>query len=90
MSRKIYVGNLNYATDAASLRELFSHYGRVCSVELPPDPMSGMPRGFAFIEMQSDDEAEKAIEALNGSDYEGRKIRVNSAQERAKRPSPQR
>lgn len=90
MSRKIYVGNLNYATDEASLRELFSHYGAVRSVELPPDPMSGMPRGFAFIELGSDEEAAKAIAALNGSDYEGRKIRVNSAQEREKRPAPHR
>ncbi len=90
MSRKVYVGNLNYATDETSLRELFSRYGTVRSVELPPDPMSGMPRGFAFIELQSEEEAARAIAALNGSDYEGRKIRVNSAQERATRPAPQR
>ncbi len=85
MSRKIYVGNLNYATLEESLRELFSSFGRVESVQMGIDPLSGAPRGFAFVEMGSEENAEQAIRALNGKDFEGRALRVNAAQERRSR-----
>ncbi|TFG84972.1 MAG: RNA-binding protein [Spirochaetales bacterium] len=85
MSRKIYIGNLNYATVEDSLRELFSPYGRVASVQLVTDRMNGSPRGFAFVEMDTDEQAAAAIQKLDGLDFEGRKLRVNSAQERESR-----
>lgn len=85
MSRKIYLGNLNYATIEQSLRELLGRYGELRSVELGVDPLNGAPRGFAFAEFTDESAAEAAIEALNGADFEGRKLRVNAAQERAPR-----
>jgi RNA recognition motif-containing protein len=79
---KIYVGNLSYSVDDATLRALFEAYGPVQSATVVADRESGRSKGYGFVEME-DAEAEKAIEALNGSSHGGRTIRVNSAKPRA-------
>ena len=76
---KIYVGNLPFSADEAAVRSLFSQHGTVESVALPTDRETGRPRGFGFIEMSSSD-ASKAMQALNGKDFEGRALKVNEAQ----------
>jgi RNA recognition motif-containing protein len=75
----IYVGNLNFRTTDAELREAFEAYGEVSSVNIITDKFSGKSRGFAFVEMPSDEEGQTAIEALNGSDLGGRALKVNVA-----------
>ena len=82
MSRKIYVGNMNYATTEDSLRELFSQFGGVDSVAVIADRATGRAKGFAFVEMENDEAAQSAIQKLDGQDFEGRKLRVNEAQEK--------
>lgn len=82
--KKIYVGNLNYKTTAEGLKVLFSAYGTVHSSRLINDRETGKPRGFGFIEMD-DNDALKAIDALNGKEFEGRALRINEAQEREPR-----
>lgn len=82
MSKKIYVGNMNYATTEDSLRELFGQYGRVESVAVIVDRATGRAKGFGFVEMDSDDAAKAAIAALDGNEFEGRRLRVNEAQEK--------
>jgi RNA recognition motif-containing protein len=82
MSKKLYVGNLNYATDSATLENLFSQYGEIVSVNVVTDRMTGRARGFAFVEMESEDAAEAAKSALNGTEVDGRQLRVDIAQER--------
>lgn len=79
MNTKLYVGNLSYDTTEAELRELFSQSGTVRSVTIPTDRMSGQPRGFAFVEMESAADATKAISACDGQTLGGRQIRVNEA-----------
>lgn len=76
---KIYVGNLNYNTTEDTLRSLFSDHGSVEEVYIPTDRESGRPRGFAFVTMPNQGEAEAAIAAVNGQDIEGRKLNVNEA-----------
>lgn len=90
MSRKIYVGNMNYATTEDSLRELFARFGRVDSVSVVVDRATGQARGFAFVEMDSEESARAAIQKLNGQDFEGRKLRINEAQEKPGNPAPNR
>ncbi|MDA3865842.1 MAG: RNA-binding protein [Salinivirgaceae bacterium] len=75
----IYVGNLNYKVKEDDLKTVFEDYGQVESVKVITDKMSGRSKGFGFIEMQNDDEARTAIEALHESEYEGRKMIVNEA-----------
>ncbi|MFO7863262.1 MAG: RNA-binding protein [Salinivirgaceae bacterium] len=75
----IYVGNLNYKVKEDDLKTVFEDYGQVESVKVITDKMSGRSKGFGFIEMQNDDEARSAIEALHESEYEGRKMIVNEA-----------
>ncbi|HPE35889.1 MAG TPA: RNA-binding protein [Spirochaetales bacterium] len=87
MSRKIYVGNLNYATLEDSIRDIFARHGQVESVTLGRDRLSGQPRGFAFVEMATEAQAALAIRALDGSELDGRRLRVNAAQE-SRRQSP--
>lgn len=82
MAVQIYVGNLNYRMREDSLRELFEQFGEVTSVKIVKDRMTGRSKGFGFIEMTENEEAEKAIEKLNGSEVEGRSIRVNVARPR--------
>ncbi|MBU6376933.1 MAG: RNA-binding protein [Gammaproteobacteria bacterium] len=78
---KIYVGNLPFSADEAAVRTLFSQHGTVTSVALPVDRDTGRPRGFGFVEMAQEDAA-RAIQALNGYSMGGRPLRVNEAQDR--------
>ncbi len=78
----IYVGNLSYDAMDADLQELFEKYGTVSSARVIIDRMSGRSKGFGFVEMPDQAEAEKAIDALNSSDFMGRPIRVNESQPR--------
>ena len=83
MSTRIYVGNLSYSTTEDGLRAAFAADGReVLSVSVITDRMSGRPRGFAFVEMASADDAEKAIAALDGQQLDGRTLKVSEARER--------
>ncbi len=75
---KLYVGNLSYAVNDSSLRALFEAHGAVQSATVVVDRDSGRSKGFGFVEM-SDDDAKKAMQALNGQQHEGRTIRVNEA-----------
>ena len=74
MSSKIYVGGLPYATTDAQLQDLFSTHGTVESARVITDKFTGRSRGFGFVEMASNEEAQKAIQALNGTDLDGRKL----------------
>ena len=85
MSKKVYVGNINYATTGEQLEDLFSQYGTVTSVNVITDRETNRPKGFAFIEMEEDSAAEAAISALNDSEVDGRNIRVNEAHDRKPR-----
>ena len=76
---KIYVGNLNYSTTEDTIRALFSEHGAVEEIHIPTDRESGRPRGFAFVTMPNQSEAEAAIAAVNGQEIEGRKLNVNEA-----------
>jgi RNA recognition motif-containing protein len=86
MTQRIYVGNLPYSATERELTEKFSAYGEVVSAAMPTDRESGQPRGFGFIEMSNEDAA-KAIDALNGADFGGRSMNVNAAREREDRRS---
>jgi RNA recognition motif-containing protein len=78
----IYLGNVSYSATEEQLTELFSQYGTVTSVKMVMDKFTGQPRGFAFVVMGSDAEAEAAIAALDGKELAGRNLRVNKARER--------
>jgi RNA recognition motif-containing protein len=83
MTAKIYVGNLPYTCDEQQLRDLFGSDGRnVADVAIITDRMTGQPRGFAFVNMVSDDDAKRAIDALHGSQFGGRTLTVNEARPR--------
>lgn len=84
MGRKLYVGNLPYETGEAELQDLFAAVGPVDSVRVMRDMATGRARGFAFVEMATDDDAQKAITALNQTQLGGRTLAVNEA-----RPKPQ-
>lgn len=79
MSKKIYVGNINYATTEDTLRETFSEYGTVENVTIVTDRISGRAKGFGFVEMETEEAAQSAISALNGKEVDGRQLRVNEA-----------
>jgi RNA recognition motif-containing protein len=76
----IYVGNLTYDANDGELRELFKQYGNVTSARVVMDRATGRSKGFGFVEMPSREEAQKAIEATNGTDFQGRPLRVNESQ----------
>ena len=76
----IYVGNLAYQTTDDDLRTLFSAHGEVTSARVVMDRVSGQSKGFGFVEMPDRDAAQKAIDAINGQDFQGRKLRVNESQ----------
>lgn len=78
----IYVGNLPYSATENSLKALFETYGEVTTAKIVTDKFTGSSRGFGFIEMTSGSEAQKAIDELNGKDFEGRKIVVNESRPR--------
>jgi len=82
----IYVGNLPYNVTEEELREAFSEFGEVSSVSVIMDKYSGQSKGFGFVEMENNSEAEEAIKALNESSLKGRNIKVNQAKPRDKRP----
>ncbi len=86
MAKKIYVGNLPWSTTSATLESLFGTHGTVRSAEVISDRDTGRSRGFGFVEMETDDACEKAIQALNGQEVDGRAITVNEARERSPRP----
>ena len=83
--KKIFVGNLSFGATEQSLRTLFEAHGSIESVSIVTDRDTGQPRGFAFVEMSNNSEAENAIAALNGQDFNGRTLNVNEA-----RPKPDR
>jgi RNA recognition motif-containing protein len=85
MAKNIYVGNLAWSVTSDDLRELFSQFGTVTKAEVIADRETGRSRGFGFVEMSSDEEAQKAIEALNGSTHSDRPLTVNIAREREDR-----
>jgi len=86
MAKKLYVGGLSYSTTDDTLRETFSQAGTVESATVITDKMSGRSKGFGFVEMSSDEEAQKAIEMLNGKELDGRTIIVNEARPLESRP----
>ncbi|PKO01515.1 MAG: RNA-binding protein [Chloroflexi bacterium HGW-Chloroflexi-5] len=75
----IYVGNLNYKVKESNLKEVFETYGTVDSVKIIQDKISGRSKGFGFVEMPDDSQAQSAIENLNGSEFLGRSLVVNQA-----------
>lgn len=84
MSTNIYVGNLPFTTDSNELENLFAEYGEIDRAQVVSDRETGRSRGFGFVEMTNDDEAQTAIEELNGKDFGGRQLRVNVAKERSR------
>ena len=82
MSTNIYVGNLSFQTDSDALKALFEQYGEVTSAQVIADRDTGRSRGFGFVEMASDEEAQKAISETNGATVDGRQLNVNTARER--------
>jgi RNA recognition motif-containing protein len=82
MAEKLYVGNLPFSVTSDNLQALFAQHGEVHSVNIITDRDTGCPRGFGFIEMEN---AQEAIDALNGHDFEGRALNVNVARERPNR-----
>lgn len=82
----IYISNLSYSVKDASLQELFSAFGEVSSAKVITDKFTGRSRGFGFVEMVDDEEGEKAINALNETQFDGRTISVNVAKPREERP----
>jgi RNA recognition motif-containing protein len=85
MGSRLYVGNLPFDTTENDLQDMFAQAGAVTSVELVQDRQTGKSRGFAFIQMGSDADAQKAIETLNGKDVGGRAMTVNEARPREER-----
>jgi cold-inducible RNA-binding protein len=85
MGKKLYVGNLSYDTTESDLRHLFEPHGTVESAQIIMDRETGRSKGFAFVEMSTDQEAQAAISALNGHDAGGRKLTVNEARPREDR-----
>ncbi len=79
MAKRIYVGGISYGTNDAGLREFFSQAGTVASASIIMDKMTGRSKGFGFVEMGTDEEADKAISTLNGVELDGRKLTVNEA-----------
>ena len=81
----IYISNLSYNTDSDSLQQLFSEYGEVSSANVITDRVTGDSRGFGFVEMPNDDEAQKAISELNEAEFDGKTINVNVARPKTDR-----
>lgn len=79
MAKKLYVGGLSYGTSEATLRDTFAQFGTVESATIIMDKMTNRSKGFGFVEMSTDDEAQKAIAEMNGKELEGRSLTVNEA-----------
>ncbi len=86
MAKRLFIGGLPFSTTDAQLEEKFSQFGKVVSCQIIKDRYSGQSKGFAFVEMENDKEADEAIEKLNGTQIEERKIVVNVARPREERP----
>lgn len=86
MAKKLYVGGLPYATTDSELKDAFSQAGAVSSAVIIMDKMSGRSKGFGFVEMSSDEDAQKAIDMWNGKDFGGRSLTVNEARPMEERP----
>ncbi len=82
MAKRLYVGNLSYGATSEDLQELFEQYGQVISAQVLSDRETGRSRGFGFVEMENDDEADAAISQLDGNDHQGRRLMVNEARPR--------
>jgi RNA recognition motif-containing protein len=85
MGTRLYVGNLSFSSTVDTVREAFSRIGQVTDVHIVTDRATGQSRGFGFVTMGTPAEAQKAIEAMNGSNLDGRALRVNEAEERPQR-----
>ena len=83
MAKKIFVGNLSFQITDFDLSDLFKEYGEVVSAKVVTDRMTGRSRGFGFVEMNAEDSAQKAVEALNGFEVKGRPINVSFAREQS-------
>jgi len=87
MNNKLFVGNLSFNTTENDLQDAFAAHGTVLEANLMMDRMTGRPRGFGFVTMSNQDEAQKAIDALNGKELDGRALTVNIARPREDRPA---
>ena len=87
MANKLYVGGVSYSTTDDGLRDAFSQAGTVTSASIITDRMSGRSKGFGFVEMSSDEEAQKAIDLWNGKELDGRRLTVNVARPKEERPA---
>jgi len=85
MGKRLYVGNLSYGVDSSSLEQLFGQFGAVQSAEVISDRDTGRSKGFGFVEMANDNDAQSAIAALNGKEHDGRTLTVNEAKPREER-----
>lgn len=85
MGKKLYVGNLPFSVDDTVLNQTFADFGSVQSAKIITDRDTGRSKGFGFVEMSTDEEAENAISQMNGADWEGRKLTVNEAKPQAPR-----
>lgn len=86
MAKKLYIGGLPYSSSEDSLKQAFAEAGVVEEATIILDKMTGRSRGFGFVTMSTDEEAQKAIEMWNGKDFEGRRLVVNEAQSKEDRP----
>jgi cold-inducible RNA-binding protein len=86
MSTKLFVGNLSFNATENQLQDMFAAHGTVLEVDMIMDRMTGRPRGFAFVTMETKEAAEAAVTALNGKSYDGRALTVNEARPREERP----
>jgi cold-inducible RNA-binding protein len=86
MGKKLYVGNMSYDVDSSALEQMFTPHGTVQSAQIIMDRDTGKSKGFGFVEMGSDAEAQAAITAMNGQDHGGRALTVNEAKPREERP----
>lgn len=87
MAKKLYVGGLPYSTTDSELKDHFAAAGSVASAIIIKDKMTGRSKGFGFVEMDNDDDADKAISMFNGQDFGGRKLTVNEARPLESRPN---
>lgn len=85
MGKKLYVGNLSYSTYEADLSQIFQSYGEVVSAKIITDRDTGKSKGFGFVEMSSESEAQAAIAGMNGRELGGRNLRVNEAEDKPRR-----
>ena len=86
MGKKLYVGNLSYDVKSTDLQQMFAAHGNVMTADVIMDRDTGRSKGFGFVEMSSDSEAQSAIAALNGQQSNGRTLTVNEARPREERP----